>query len=100
MGELQPEPLEQQRLGSVRPHHTADAQFTLRSVSQRQDDIRALDAPQLVQDGARGSTEPGALLPLFEGLPQHVLDIYGRRIAALVDGCQDKGVKSTTLEWH
>ena len=72
LGEFQAEPRKQGCLRALGAHHAADAQLTAGLFGQWQDHIGALDAAQLLQDGAGTVAQAGAGLPLLQGLPQHV----------------------------
>ena len=69
VGEHQAEAVEQGGLSGIGADHAANAQLTTRLLGQRQDHVGALDATQLVEDGARTVAQAGAGLPLLQGLP-------------------------------
>jgi hypothetical protein len=66
LGEPQPKPIEQDRLGLVRTDHAAETERARRRVGEGQHHVGALDASQFVEDSARAVTEPGLRLPLLE----------------------------------
>jgi hypothetical protein len=66
------EAVEQGGLRGLGAHNAANVQLTARLFGQRQDHVGALDAAQLVEDGARTVAQAGASLPLLQGLPQDI----------------------------
>jgi hypothetical protein len=68
--EVEAEAVEQGGLSGVRAHDAAEAEFT--PIRRRQDDVRALNATEFIEDRARTVPESGSTLPLLERLPQHV----------------------------
>ena len=59
-------------LGLVGRNDTANAKLTTWIKCSREDDVRALNAGELVEDGPRGVAETRPLLPLLEGFPKDV----------------------------
>jgi hypothetical protein len=68
--EPEPETCEEVSLRLVGACDAAQADDALLKVGQRQDDVSALDARELAEDGPWRVTKPRSLLPLFEGLPE------------------------------
>ena len=58
--EFQPQAMQQSRLGCIGTHDAPEAQ--LATIRGRQNDIRALDASQFVQDRARAPAQPAAAI--------------------------------------
>lgn len=70
LGQLQPEPIQEDGLLRVRPHHAAEAEFP--PVGGREDHIGTLDAVEFREDRTGALPEPGAPLPLVQRLPEDV----------------------------
>ena len=92
LGQDDAEAIKERGLGGVGLGDAAQADIAVRLGGQ--DDVVGLDARELVEDGARGVAEAGALLPHFQALPQHEgekadQDVSPDAIGALVpDGTQ------------
>ena len=72
LGEVKAETVEQLCLGLVGPDDAADAKLTTGIVRGRENDVGALKAGKLIEDGPRGVPQARPRLPLLEGLPKDV----------------------------